>query len=791
MESELETLVVRLMGDAGDYESMLRDAKATVIDTVNSVEAAANRLEQLGLETVTTAADTAAAATEGMTEAATETSVAVNEVSHTMEHLGTSLNNLGTVASGGVDIINQLGGSFQALKGVLVEVVALYSLLRTESAFLSAFSASEEATIRLTAAIRANGEEVENVLSHYKEFATRLTETMGISAKQTTGLLALAASYGLVGDSLTRAVEMSNAFAAINQGSAESYIRLTAQIQQGNLDAAMAMARIMPQLRGIRNETAFLKKVNELTNLGMETQQELLNTTAGRFRLLSVHMSQFNKQVGEGLSIALRPVAEVLLTISKILAAMPAPVYAVIAGAVTLTSAMVGLNAAIRVSQIAMLALSNAVSTTLTTSLIALQKVAIATRAALALLTPTAAIVAIGTAIVVVIKLTSEVKKLHKAQEDFDKSSRLAGDAVRQTFGRMLGDIFNLDNPIDQVQALTAHMENLEREVESSNTAIAAQQAYLDRRDRYETPFENDQLTEQLAANNTQLEIFRGGLNEARNALRRVSDEIEQKTTKAFGDLFREISQIGMTEQEIAFAELAPFMNSVDQAIYELLLSEKQWRTEQHALNTDVENLTNSLADQVSTLGMTSTEAAIFALELRGATDAQLAAARAAGAALDAWQEEQDAMRRATDIINEFRTPLDSYLMRIGELNDLLGQGLLDQGTFDRAMQNAADQFYGVGDAVRAVNNEIQRFDAALSGSAEAATRMEAFRELMRVPGQFGGALEVAQAGPVSADRADPGESAWRGRVLTVLEQGNQIMAGIRENTRTTGAGLH
>src|SRR5699024_5960998 len=64
------------------------------------------------------------------------------------------------------------------------------------------------------------------------------------------------------------------------------------------------------------------------------------------------------------------------------------------------------------------------------------------------------------------------------------------------------------------------------------------------------------------------------------------------------------------------------------------------------------QDLVRSLQLQAATLGMTSTEAQLYKLQLDGATNAQLTAARTALAMVDAFKEQEDYKK----LIGELRT---------------------------------------------------------------------------------------------------------------------------------------
>src|SRR5207253_2095790 len=105
----------------------------------------------------------------------------------------------------------------------------------------------------------------------YKEFAEEMRNHSAMSERETLALLKKAESFSLSGEAAKRASHDAVALAAVNGGAAESMIRITAAVEQGNIKLAMHMSRLVPQLRGIHSEAEFVDKYNKLIAVGFET----------------------------------------------------------------------------------------------------------------------------------------------------------------------------------------------------------------------------------------------------------------------------------------------------------------------------------------------------------------------------------------------------------------------------------------------------------------------------------------------------------------------------------------
>lgn len=249
METELENLVVRMTGEASDYQRMLRQASQATRDAANAAERDAGR----------------------------------------MSHF---LGNVSDFARGAI----------QTLAGI-----GLGSWLREG---LGEWQTAEATALRLSAAIRGNGGVVEDVLPRYQEYASQLQNITVIGDDTTLATIALAESYGLSGEAAIRATESATAFAAINGGAADSYLRLTAAIERGDTELAMQMGRLVPQLRGITDESEFLARAQRLVATGMEAARAEAQSSRGQIAQLKNAYGDLLEEVGHIVADALAPVVQ-------------------------------------------------------------------------------------------------------------------------------------------------------------------------------------------------------------------------------------------------------------------------------------------------------------------------------------------------------------------------------------------------------------------------------------------------------------------------------------------------
>lgn len=260
-DSIIDNLIVRIMGDGSQFQKTMQDAAATT-------EATSPR------------------------------------IASSLKFIENAVKSIQTASS----------EAMQALEAIGAE-----RMLR--SAF-GMFAETETATIKLKAAIKANGGAVDETLARYREFAKALKAATGASSDETLELLRTAEAMGFTGEAAERMVKNSNLLAAGGSTSADTAMRIMTELAKGNTRQAMHWAHHIQGLRGVRDETEFLAKVNNFMNIGLTQQGEILNSTEGVMKRFSGTVKgitkQFGEYVAEGVKPAVKWMTELLGNFTKI-----------------------------------------------------------------------------------------------------------------------------------------------------------------------------------------------------------------------------------------------------------------------------------------------------------------------------------------------------------------------------------------------------------------------------------------------------------------------------------------
>jgi hypothetical protein len=167
-----------------------------------------------------------------------------------------------------------------------------------------AFAKQEDAERKLASAIRATGGEVDANMARFTAFATEMQRLTVVGDETTLGLLQLATAQGLSADASERAVRNAIAMQSAFNVGAESAIRMTTALEQG--DATM-LRRYIPALRGVTDEAEMLAKAHEILSGAFEIAQDEALTFGGQVAQLRNAFGDFQEQVGAVIAKGLGP----------------------------------------------------------------------------------------------------------------------------------------------------------------------------------------------------------------------------------------------------------------------------------------------------------------------------------------------------------------------------------------------------------------------------------------------------------------------------------------------------
>lgn len=204
----------------------------------------------------------------------------------------------------------QLGMSIEQMAGTAASAFAALGVGQWVRTAMHAWSEQESANLRLAATLKANGREVEATTKQYNDFADAMQNTTTLADEVVLGFLRQAETYGVTGDAAVKVTQSAIALAGAIDGTAQSagqYIRFAAAMAKGDIELAQHMSRMIPQLRGIKDQTEFVAKANQLMAGGMATVNAEAQSHAGMMKQLANLYDNFMEGIGKVVIEGMKP----------------------------------------------------------------------------------------------------------------------------------------------------------------------------------------------------------------------------------------------------------------------------------------------------------------------------------------------------------------------------------------------------------------------------------------------------------------------------------------------------
>jgi hypothetical protein len=667
---------------------------------------------------------------------------------------------------GGVESVHGFTEHVERLGGVLERTFATAGIAFGAKEAFEKFEEHEKNIIRMEAVLEANGRKVRETTEEYKKFAKELNATTMASKSQVMGLLETAETYGLTGK---RAEEASrNALAAskiIKDSSAESLMRFSQAIAKGDMEHAMMFTRMIPQLRGIRNEYELLAKWSQLVAAGQSVMSKEIETTGGKIEKAEQNIGAFTKQIGGVVADALQPAAEWLEKQSEAYEKLTPHTKTAAANAVAFAGGLVALNAIIPSVVTALPALA---------------------------VNPLTWVIAAGAAVLIFKEDMDKARigaKEYKAQMDeLDESMRTHIGWMDQARGeevatmKKIGDISNIE---ERKKALEEHRDELKSLLETAQTDFAkADSARPDMVGRALGGLRTRETEAYYQKQKESLEMYRSQLSTTTSALAAFNAQTKDLEKTKLDDMYRsfvtELNNVGRGAHEIAAIKLAESLNlsaanastlQAEAIQRDLLLQRKQAQLDSDKQVNSMQLETKLLQEQLEfalkkvelnkeDLQIDQNKLKIAENKLKGIETKNFEAALNSNKAA---KDQLELLKQAAELKDKFGDPHQRYNKEVERIMKLVGDvNALKPGTitwqeYARAIKDAQKNMLGLAAATK---------DATEAGSAESLSRLTDYMnmltgfhpELGGVPaGPFRKAAAPAPAAPVQ------GIPGWNG----------------------------
>jgi hypothetical protein len=224
----------------------------------------------------------------------------------------------------------------------------------------------------------------------------------------------------------------------------------------------------------------------------------------------------------------------------------------------------------------------------------------------------------------------------------------------------------------------------------------------------------------------------------------------------------------------------------------------------QEELKKGTDDLVKSLFEEISTAGMTADQIKLWKLEQLGlgsATEQSMMILMQYAQVANRYKED---LKKGKELMKEVRTPTEVYNDRVKELQKWLQEGAINQTVYNRAMTDAKKKLHDAAAGATHAREELQKLDAVLAGGGEAYARIVEYQERVFGVGRTAEGLRGVDTGggtvsalepvvePIGTVPKGPGTSMLNEQQVQLLKEAVEYLATIakRPAIQLSGANL-
>jgi hypothetical protein len=619
------------------------------------------------------------------------------------------------------DSLNSFGSTattvFQAL-GLNPSLKSLYQ----------SFEQVEIRNAKLASSIKQHGGDVEQTMGKYGAFADRVAATTTYTKAQTMALLQNTEALGIHGEHSIRAVKNAIAMAEAKGGEAASWVRNTVALEKGNpgrLRYLLGLKETHDKTKMMQEAQKLLAKDWELAEAAGKTVTAELNRMGTQFRLIGVEAGGLILQYLRPLVVALKELGDWFNRLNPW-----------VRGTVVTMLALVAAIGPLRMLVQGLLIVFAALGQQVLWALYQLNKffVLLVTHP---IITLVAAAMALGLAIAY---LTGALDHWNDSANRNNKILAEGNLLHQQSLGRfeketeaIKNSLAGIEDPERQAKAYADAINSASAAVVSySNQAKSAQAGidantggwYTNRQEVAGFKRELDEANERLAKAKERLQ----SLQDSQAGLSMSMEQVQEAVDKLNEELEKEARNYGLDRDEVKALDLARMgaTQTMLRETYARIENNKQIK-EAAKLVKEEKEYKKQLQDEIAVLGLSARYAAIYRKEKDGVSASTIKLARETAAYIDYVEHEMKLFEEGERMMVEFQSPMEKLNKSYEKLNDLLARNFITREVYERAAKKAEEDYAS---AVNKTAEALHRFDAAISGSVEALSRIEAQRDM-------------------------------------------------------------
>ena len=179
--------------------------------------------------------------------------------------------------------VSGLSSAFTKLGAMFAGGAAIYKMISFAKSAWDAFVKQEEVAARLNAVLRTQGIYSEELSRYFQNLASEIQKVTTIGDEDTTALIQLGLSMGITSDKMEEATKQAIGLSKAYGVDLNSAMKMVALATQGEYTM---LARYIPQLRTLTDETEKATLVTKLLTDGFELAKAEGETTSGTMKQL-------------------------------------------------------------------------------------------------------------------------------------------------------------------------------------------------------------------------------------------------------------------------------------------------------------------------------------------------------------------------------------------------------------------------------------------------------------------------------------------------------------------------
>lgn len=740
-------------------------------------------------KTVNSSASSVASRLAEMNKALVEQKDTVDGLSEDIQRLDTKVDALGETVEDNNKLLKENSASLDSIASAATAASAALTTLTVGLGFwetFDAFTVQEAAENRLRAAIKANGEQVEETFQSYAKFTSELQGLTTTGDEASLVLAQQAKSMGLTNEQTKRAVKNAVAMADAFDKSTTQTIMMTAALEQGN--SAM-ISRYLPALREIEDEAERAAEAQRILSDMFEVSKERAQTAAGAMQQLNNSWGDFKEIIGSTVAEVLLPFVKILKDISDEIQKLPKWMQKALAGTIILTAGVAGLTTALIAGKAAIAALG----VTLTATTIKVTALSVATKLLQGALI-VGLVYAAKEAYDSLSGLNEATDKLNRGLEESASLNQRWADRFTKATNDAIEQANKLEDPAKKRDFLKKEIDTANKELEGYVRNLASTEKQLEEvNTRYNRWF----AEEAIEAANADLDDHKSKLELARNRVQSLRDaykDLDEVTDTAFAEekvntyiqsLRQQRLELTKTREELAKIELVAagatdkmleLVNAelkINRVVEDNVKFQQELDTQLNSitdtirgLEAEIRGLSNiefvqeSNIQRLKDLQKQLNEARIIKEQaeriaaIPGVTVANIQQIKELYEQLSftlnplvqkqteinknierlkALSEFNKMVKEGAALMKKHEDPFDAYVKNANRLNDMLLKGTITMEVYRKEVDSLYENLKKLTEQHRKYVNEFQRIVGVRANTLEGSLRADELKEQMRI----------------------------------------------------------